>query len=74
MSDHRADLPKLQTPTLILQSDDDLIAPLEVGQYMQAVLPRATLRIVENVGHCPHLSQPCACAQAIDEFLRANDL
>lgn len=73
-SDHRADLPKLQTPTLILQSDDDLIAPLYVGHYMQAVLPHATLRIVENVGHCPHLSQPGACAAAIDDFLKANAL
>jgi len=73
-SDHRADLPKLQTPTLILQSDDDLIAPMDVGRYMQAALPHATLRIVENVGHCPHLSQPGACAEAIDEFLEANAL
>ncbi|WPB55416.1 alpha/beta hydrolase [Xylophilus sp. GOD-11R] len=73
-ADHRADLQLLQTPTLILQSDDDLIAPMDVGRYMQAVMPRATLRIVENVGHCPHLSQPGACAEAIDEFLAANAL
>jgi sigma-B regulation protein RsbQ len=73
-SDHRADLAHLQTPTLILQSDDDLIAPIEVGHYMQNALPNATLRIVENVGHCPHLSQPGACAQAIDEFLKTNAL
>ncbi|QHI98136.1 alpha/beta fold hydrolase [Xylophilus rhododendri] len=69
-ADHRAELPKLRTPTLILQSDDDLIAPVDVGQYMQAAMPNARLRIVENVGHCPHLSQPGACAAAIDEFLK----
>lgn len=73
-ADHRVDLPKLQTPTLILQSDDDLIAPVDVGHYMQAVMPNAMLRIVENVGHCPHLSQPSACAAGIDEFLQANAL
>lgn len=43
-SDHRADLPRLQTLTLIPQSDDDLIAPVEVGRYMAATMPRATLR------------------------------
>jgi sigma-B regulation protein RsbQ len=71
LSDNRADLPQLQTPTLILQSSDDLIAPRSVGDYMHRVLPRSTLRIVNNVGHCPHLSEPCACAEAMHEFLDA---
>lgn len=69
MSDNRADLPKLSTPTLIVQSSDDLIAPLAVGEYMHRHLPNSTLRIVQNVGHCPHLSAPCASADAVDEFL-----
>jgi sigma-B regulation protein RsbQ len=69
LSDNRADLPRLQTPTLILQCSDDLIAPRSVGDYMNRVLPRPTLRIVENVGHCPHLSEPCACAAVMRDFL-----
>lgn len=69
LSDHRAELPRLQTPTLILQCSDDLIAPTQVGEYMQRVLPKATLRIIENVGHCPHLSAPGPSTQAIDAFL-----
>ena len=40
-----------------------------VGDYMHRVLPKATLRIIENVGHCPHLSAPGPCADAMDEFL-----
>jgi sigma-B regulation protein RsbQ len=36
---------------------------------MARTLPRPTLRIIENVGHCPHLSAPGASAAAIDEFL-----
>jgi sigma-B regulation protein RsbQ len=27
--------------------------------------------VIENVGHCPHLSSPGACASAMDEFLAA---
>lgn len=71
LSDNRVDLPKLQTLTLIVQSSDDLIAPVAVGEYLQRTLPNATLRVVNNVGHCPHLSAPCASADAINEFLAA---
>ena len=74
LSDNRADLPKLATPTLILQSSDDLIAPVAVGQYMQRVLPRGTLKIIENVGHCPHLSAPGASSDAINAFLAEQGL
>ena len=69
MSDNRADLPQLTAPTLVVQSSDDLIAPLAVGEYLQRNLPNCMLRVVENVGHCPHLSAPCASASAMDEFL-----
>jgi sigma-B regulation protein RsbQ len=69
LSDNRADVPKLAAPTLVIQSSDDLIAPLAVGDYLQRNLPNCTLRVVENVGHCPHLSAPRASASAMDEFL-----
>lgn len=69
LSDNRGDLPKLQTRSLILQCSDDIIAPLEVGAYMHRVMPNSTLRIVENIGHCPHLSAPQAIAEAMNDFL-----
>jgi sigma-B regulation protein RsbQ len=73
LSDNRADVARLQTPTLILQCTDDLIAPRSVGEYLHRTLPRATLRLVDNVGHCPHLSEPGACADAMREFLDRLD-
>lgn len=69
LSDQRAELARLDLPTLILQCSDDLIAPLTVGEYVHRTLPRSTLRIIDNVGHCPHLSQPSASISAIEEFL-----
>ncbi|WP_457427245.1 alpha/beta fold hydrolase [Roseateles sp. P5_E7] len=69
LSDHRADLAGLQEPTLLIQSTEDIIAPVAVGEYMHRVLPKATLEVVDNVGHCPHLSAPSASAAAIDRFL-----
>ncbi len=70
MSDHRADLARLKTPSLILQCSDDLIAPRSVGEFMHRTLPASTLHIIDNVGHCPHLSEPDASVAAINDFLR----
>ncbi len=69
LSDNRKDLHRVTTPTLIIQSEEDIIAPLQVGEYLHASLAGSMLRVVENVGHCPHLSAPSASADAMDEFL-----
>lgn len=74
LSDVRSELPKLQTPTLLVQCHDDLIAPMSVGEYMHRMLPRSELSVVQNVGHCPHLSAPGASAAAIDAFLARERL
>jgi sigma-B regulation protein RsbQ len=68
-SDHRADVPKSTVPALILQCSDDLVAPVAVGQFLHRHLPASTLHIIENVGHCPHMSAPTASSNAIDQFL-----
>ena len=62
-------MPRLAAPTLVVQCHDDLIAPRPVGEFLARTLPNATLRVIDNVGHCPHLSSPGACASAMDEFL-----
>ena len=40
-----------------------------VGDYLQRTLPNGTLRIIDNVGHCPHLSAPSASEAAMKQFL-----
>jgi sigma-B regulation protein RsbQ len=74
LSDNRADVAKLQQPTLILQCSDDLIAPQPVGEFLQRTLPNGTLRVIQNVGHCPHLSAPGSSVEAMDEFLDSAGL
>jgi sigma-B regulation protein RsbQ len=74
LSDQRAELPRLQTPTLLLQCTDDIIAPRAVGEYMARVMPHATLALIDNVGHCPHLSAPSACTDAMEAFLLTQNL
>jgi len=74
LSDSRHDVARCPQPSLILQCTDDIIAPVAVGQYMHRVLPKSTLRLIDNVGHCPHLSAPHASIDAIDDFLATLDL
>ena len=74
LSDNRRDLHRLASPCLILQSSDDIIAPVEVGNYLHRALSNSTLRVIDNVGHCPHLSTPRACIDAMDAFLKTLDL
>jgi len=70
LSDNRAILPRITTPTLILQSSDDVLVPPSVGRYIQAHIQDSVLRVIDNIGHCPHLSAPAASIDATLAFLR----
>lgn len=69
LSDHRPDVPRCALPTLILQCSDDLMAPVEVGQYLHAHLPDSQLALIPNTGHCPHMSVPGPSGSAMDAFV-----
>lgn len=71
LGDNRRDLPNLPVPTLIIQAQDDVIAPIEVGNYLASHMPQSTLRILPVMGHCPHLSAPQPTIDAIREYLAA---
>ncbi len=68
-SDNRADVPRLHLPTLIVQCNDDVAAPLEVGQYLLTHLPQAQLVTLQASGHCPHLSAPLETLDAIRAYV-----
>lgn len=70
LSDHRADLPRSTTPALILQCTEDLIAPRAVGEFTHRALRGSELQLIDNIGHCPHMSAPRDCAAAMSPFLR----
>jgi len=72
LSDNREDVAKLSAPVLILQSTDDFIAPVPVGEYLAEVVPVNRLEIINNSGHCLHLSQPQACIASIQRFISSD--
>jgi sigma-B regulation protein RsbQ len=69
LSDNRADLPKLEVPSLILQCRDDVIAPTPVGEYVHAHAADSTLVYMQATGHCPQLSAPEETIAAIRSYL-----
>ncbi len=71
LADNRGDLPRVRVPALILQCADDMIAPVEVGEYLHRELPGSTLRMMSATGHCPHMSHPEETIRAIREYLSA---
>jgi sigma-B regulation protein RsbQ len=71
LSDNRADLARVRTPSLVLQCSDDAIAPEPVGEYVHAHLPQSEYVLLDATGHCPNLSAPVETAAAIRAFLRS---
>jgi sigma-B regulation protein RsbQ len=72
LSDNRADLAAVTTPTLVLQCTQDAIAPVEVGQFVADTMPNATLVMLEATGHCPHMSSPDATVAAMWPFVQGS--
>jgi sigma-B regulation protein RsbQ len=70
LADHRADVGRLQLPTLVLQCSHDVAVPDEVDEYWRAHLPRGTVELLATCGHCPHLSAPAETMRAISAFLQ----
>lgn len=72
LSDNRSDLERVPTRSLVIQSREDIIAPLAVGQYVTEHLPNAELVVLDTVGHSPHLSAPAPTIAAMNAFLEAH--
>jgi sigma-B regulation protein RsbQ len=68
-ADNRADLAGVRVPTLIMQCAEDMIAPLEVGDYLHRSLAGSTLQRLQATGHCPHMSHPDETIAVIKQYL-----
>jgi len=69
LSDYRSIVEKVPVPSLIMQCSEDIIAPLEVGDYLKLHLPQSTLAVMKATGHCPHMSHPEETIQIIRNYL-----
>jgi sigma-B regulation protein RsbQ len=74
LSDNRKDLNKVKHPTLILQCTDDIIAPMNVGEYLKENLKYSTYNVMKATGHCPHMSAPEETITLIKNYLSSLTL
>jgi pimeloyl-ACP methyl ester carboxylesterase len=68
-ADHRALLARLDIPTLVLCGREDQVIPLAHSREAAALIPGATLAIVDEAGHWTPLEQPDAVAAALRALL-----
>ena len=69
LADNREDLARVTVPSLIMQCSDDMVAPTEVGEYLNRELKGSTLRQMNATGHCPHMSDPEETVALMKEYL-----
>ncbi|WP_235299565.1 alpha/beta fold hydrolase [Portibacter marinus] len=69
LSDNRADLHRIKADCLILQCQEDIIAPETVGEYLKEKIPSNSYTVLDATGHCPHMSAPEETIAAITDFL-----
>jgi sigma-B regulation protein RsbQ len=70
-SDNRDDLRFVDTPSLVLQCSDDVIAPNAVGEYVHRHLRGSRLVVMKATGHCPNLSAPEETIEEIRAFIES---
>jgi len=72
LSDNREDLTKLKIPTLIIQCQEDAIAPMGVAKYVEDRIENSNLQLIDATGHCPNLSAPEETIAAIKNYLEGK--
>jgi pimeloyl-ACP methyl ester carboxylesterase len=59
----------LQTPTLVLVGEEDILTPPRYGRALAAMLGRAELGLLTGVGHACHVEAPKPFAERVLRFL-----
>jgi pimeloyl-ACP methyl ester carboxylesterase len=59
----------IQSPTLVLQGDDDLMIPTKLSHLLAGLIPDAQIRIYPDAAHGFLFQYPSEVAAAVDEFL-----
>jgi len=73
-SDFGTDLNRIKVPTLLIFGDADPIAPVAVGQFLEARLPQAKLQVIPGGTHDLEEQCPAILAASIEEFLTNTTL
>jgi sigma-B regulation protein RsbQ len=72
LADNRSDLVGFDKPCLLLQCQEDSIAPNIVGNYLHQHLLNSHLQQMKATGHCPQMSHPSETIQLIKKYLASQ--
>ena len=63
---------KIDVPTLVLWGAEDRIVPSRFATLFEAELPEATLHIIAECGHAPHLEYPAETARILRGWIESR--
>ena len=67
-------LPKIRCPVLMLWGEKDRFVPVAIAPTLAKTNPDITLKILPNLGHCPHDEAPDLVYQLFTQWLGEIDL
>jgi pimeloyl-ACP methyl ester carboxylesterase len=65
------DLARITQPAIVITGEQDRLTPPKYAAYLQEHLPRATLALIPEAGHCVPVERPRAVAEALAAWLAA---
>jgi sigma-B regulation protein RsbQ len=72
LGDNRVDLSRVSTSSLIIQCHPDIIAPVQVGEFVHKELTESEYVLLNTSGHCPHLTAPDQVISSIKSYLKTD--
>jgi len=69
--DHRAMLPGIEIPTIVLVGSEDQLTPPYLAQEIAEAIEWASLGIIPNCGHLSTMERPEAVTRALEAWLAA---
>lgn len=60
---------RVDAPTLVVVNDEDALAGMVGGERLAALIPDATLVVVEGSGHTPQIERPAQLVKLVAPFL-----
>lgn len=69
-ADYRADLPRINTPALVVVGEHDTLTPITLSEELRDGIRGARLRIIPAAGHLVNLDNPATFNDALAEFFQ----
>lgn len=66
-------LPEIDVPTLLLYADEDVRAPVAIGEAIHSAVPSSELVVLTGAGHASPVEAPVEVARELRRFLRSAE-